>query len=67
MYDLRVIVAVVVIHQLNIRTCMAQNCSQTSLQRFDDAVITFIRQEKCPNIELVSHFSNLNCMPRVKN
>ena len=23
------------------------NSSQTSLQRFDDAVVTFIRQEKC--------------------
>ena len=39
----------------------AQNCSQTLLQHFDDAVITFIRQEKtvnylssaCPNIEVV--------------
>ena len=45
MYDLRVIVAVVVIHQLNIRTCTARNCSQTLLQRFNDAMIT-IRQEK---------------------
>ena len=41
-YDLRVIVAVVVIHQLDIRTCTAQNCSQTLLRRFNDAVITFL-------------------------
>ena len=51
MYDLRVLVAVVVIQQLNIQTCTAQNCSQTLLQRFDDAVITFIRQEKTPKSE----------------
>ena len=31
-----------VIHQLDIRTCTAQNCSQTLLQRFNDAVITFL-------------------------
>ena len=29
MYDLRVIVAVVVIYQLDIRTCTAQNCSES--------------------------------------
>ena len=49
MYDLRVIAAVVVTHQLDIRTCTAQNCSQTLLQRFNDAVITFIRQAKYTN------------------
>ena len=27
---------------LHIRTCTARSCSQTLLQRFDDAVITFI-------------------------
>ena len=31
LYDLRVIVAVVVIYQLNIQTCTAQNCSQSFL------------------------------------
>ena len=49
MYDLREIAAVVVTHQLDIRTCTAQNCSQTLLQRFNDAVITFIRQAKYTN------------------
>ena len=53
-YDLRVIVAVVVIHQLNIRTCTPQIVQNLLLQRFNDTVITFIRQEKaCPIIELV--------------
>ena len=42
MYDLRVIVAVVVIHQLDIWTCTAQNCSESFMLCFDDAVITFI-------------------------
>ena len=37
-YDLKVITAVVVIHQLDIQTCTAQNWSQTLLQCFDDAV-----------------------------
>ena len=40
MYDLRVIVAVVVLHQLDIRTCTAQIVHQLYC---DDAVITFIR------------------------
>ena len=31
LYNLRVIVAVVVIYQLDIRTCTAQNCSQSFL------------------------------------
>ena len=43
MYDLRVIVAVVVIYQPDIWTCTAQNLL---LQRFNDAVI---RQEKYRN------------------
>ena len=43
LYNLRAIVAVVVLHQLDIQTCTAKNFL---LQRFDDTVITFIRQEK---------------------
>ena len=54
MYDLRVIVAVVVSYtQLDIRTCTAQIVHKLYLQRFDDAVITFIGQEKC------HHYSKL--------
>ena len=34
-------VTVVIIYQLDIRTCTAQNCSES--QRFNDAVIIFIR------------------------
>ena len=40
MYDLRVIVAVVVLHQLDIQTCTAQIVHKLYC---DDAVITFIR------------------------
>ena len=32
------------LHQLNIQTCTAQSCLEFLLQRFDNAVITFIRQ-----------------------
>ena len=34
MYDLRVIVALVVIHQLDIRTWTAQNCSESFIATF---------------------------------
>ena len=44
MYDLRVIVAVVVIHQLDTRY-LDMHCSKL-LQHFDDTVITFIRQDE---------------------
>ena len=44
MYDLRVIVAVVVLHQLDIRTCTAEIVAIKFVNYFSSA---------CPNIELV--------------
>ena len=58
LYDLRVIVAVVVLQQLDIRTCTAEIVHKlTLLQRFDDAVITFIKIPCCDHHHAVITFT----------